>query len=164
MAVLKGKAHWAKLDRAVNAFDPSKPRWSIDVELDAEGKAQIEELGIPVKNKDDDRGDFVTFQKDQFLSNGQELPKPRLIDAKKNDISGTLVGNGSMVKVSFYPKEWKYANRQGVRGVLKDVQLLELVEYVPKDEFEEEDGYVSSSPLPPKMDEASENSTDLEFD
>ena len=167
MAVLKGKGYWAKLDRAVNSFDPSKPRWSIDISLDKETKAQIEELGIPVKNKGKDHtpsGDFVTFQKDQFLSNGQELPKPRLMDAKKNDISGTLLGNGSMVKVSFYPKEWKYANRQGVRGVLKDVQLLELIEYVPKDEFEEEDGYVSSSPLPPKMDEASENSTDLEFD
>ena len=68
MAVVKGKSHWAKLDRAVNAFDPSKPRWSIDLQLDKEGIKQMKELGIPVKNKDDDRGDFVTFQKDQFLS------------------------------------------------------------------------------------------------
>lgn len=162
MAVVKGKSHWAKLDRAVNAFDPSKPRWSIDLQLDKEGIKQMKELGIPVKNKNDDRGDFVTFQKDQFLSNGQELPKPRVLDAKKNDISGTLIGNGSIVKVSFYPKEWKYANRTGVRGVLKDVQVIELVEYARKDEFEEEDGYVSSTPnVTQKVDSVEDT---LEFD
>ena len=166
MAVLKGKAHWAKVDRAVNPFDPSKPRWSIDVQLvDPDSVKMIEEMGVPIKNKDDERGDFVTLQKDQFLTNGQELPKPRVIDSKKNDISGTLIGNGSMVKVSFYPKEWKYANRAGVRAVLKDVQVLELVEYIPKDEFDEEDGYVASDVVASDQTKTNSSaSSDLEFD
>ena len=125
----------------------------------------IEEMGVPIKNKDDERGDFVTLQKDQFLTNGQELPKPRVIDSKKNDISGTLIGNGSMVKVSFYPKEWKYANRSGVRAVLKDVQVLELVEYIPKDEFDEEDGYVASDVVASDQTKTNSSaSSDLEFD
>ena len=76
-----------------------------------------------------------------------------------------MLGNGSMVKVSFYPKEWKYANRSGVRAVLKDVQVLELVEYIPKDEFDEEDGYVSSNVVASDQTKTdSSASSDLEFD
>ena len=102
--------------------------------------------GVPIKDKEDDRGKFVTMYKDQLLNNGSELPKQRLMDSQKNDISGTLVGNGSLVKVSFTPREWKMNNRKGVRAVLKDVQVLDLVEYSPPDEFDVEEGYVSDTP------------------
>ena len=148
MSVVKGKAFWAKLENPTNQFDPDKPRWSIDVSLDKEGLAVINEAGIPIKNKNDDRGQFASFRRDKFLSNGVELTKPRLIDAKKNDISGTLIGNGSVVKVSFYAKEYNVNGRQGVRGVLKDVQVLSLVPYERKDEFKEEEGFVSDTPTP----------------
>jgi|TARA_Y100000310_G_scaffold224629_1_gene226494 hypothetical protein len=150
MSIIKGKAYWAKLDRATNMFDANKPRWSIDLSLDKKGVALMEEEGIPVKNKDDDRGTFVTFTKDKFMQDGTELPKPRLIDAKKNDMSGTLIGNGSVVKVAYYPYEWTYTlgnnARSGIKGILKGVQVLNLVEYIPKDDFEEETGFVSNTP------------------
>ena len=102
--------------------------------------------GVSIKDKDDDRGKFVTMYKDQFLSNGNELPKPRLMDTQKNEMNGTLIGNGSLVKVSFTPREWKMNNRNGVRAVLKDVQVIDLVEYSPPDEFEVEEGYVNDTP------------------
>ena len=146
MPVVSGKAYWAKLDKAQNPFDQTKPRWSIDVSLNAEGIKFMKGHGVPIKDKEDDRGKFVTMYKDQFLNNGSELPKPRLMDSQKNDISGTLVGNGSLVKVSFTPREWKMNNRKGVRAVLKDVQVLDLVEYSPPDEFDVEEGYVSDTP------------------
>ena len=146
MPVVSGKAYWAKLDKAQNPFDQTKPRWSIDVSLNAEGIKFMKGHGVPIKDKEDDRGKFVTMYKDQFLNNGSELPNPRLMDSQKNDISGTLVGNGSLVKVSFTPREWKMNNRKGVRAVLKDVQVLDLVEYSPPDEFDVEEGYVSDTP------------------
>ena len=146
MPVVSGKAYWAKLDKAQNPFDQAKPRWSIDVSLNAEGIKFMKGHGVPIKDKEDARGKFVTLYKDQFLTNGSELPKPRLMDSQKNDISGTLVGNGSLVKVSFTPREWKMNNRKGVRAVLKDVQVLDLVEYSPPDEFDVEEGYVSDTP------------------
>ena len=118
MAILKGKAYWAKLDRASNMFDTNKPRWSIDLSLDKKS--------------------------------ADEITKPRLIDAKKNDISGTLIGNGSIVKVAYYPYKWNYSlgntERNGVKGILQGVQVIDLVEYVPKDGFEEEEGYMSDTP------------------
>ena len=146
MPVISGKAFWAKLDKAQNPFDPQKPRWSIDVALDASGVKTMKGHGVSIKDKDDDRGKFVTLYKDQFLSNGNELPKPRLMDTQKNEMNGTLIGNGSLVKVSFTPREWKMNNRNGVRAVLKDVQVIDLVEYSPPDEFEVEEGYVNDTP------------------
>ena len=37
-------------------------------------------------------------------------------------------------------------NRKGVRAVLKDVQVLDLVSYSPPDEFDVEEGYTASEP------------------
>ena len=93
MTVVAGKAYWAKLDQAQNPFDESKPRWSLDVSLDANGVKAMKAQGLTIKDKQDDRGKFMTLYKDQFLRNGTELPKPRLMDSQKNDISGTIVGN-----------------------------------------------------------------------
>ena len=80
MPVVSGKAYWAKLDKAQNPFDQAKPRWSIDVSLNAEGIKFMKGHGVPIKDKEDDRGKFVTLYKDQFLTNGSELPKPRLME------------------------------------------------------------------------------------
>ena len=163
MAVISGKAYWAKLDQAQNPFDSTKPRWSIDVSLNADGVKTMKSHGVPIKDKDDDRGKFVTMYKDQFLNNGSELPKPRLLDSQKNDISGTLVGNGSLVKVSFTPREWKMNNRKGVRAVLKDVQVLDLVSYSPPDEFDMEEGYTASEP-PTASDTIDDLDDDIPFE
>lgn len=143
MTVVTGKAFWAKLDEPKNQFDPLKPRWSLDVALNTEGVKFMKGLGIPIKDKDDDRGKFVTMYKDQYLRSGKELPKPRVVDSQKNDISGTLIGNGSLVKVSFQERKWDMNNKQGVRAVLKDVQVIDLLEYVQADEFEVEEGYTN---------------------
>jgi hypothetical protein len=165
MPVISGKAFWAKLDKAQNPFDQAKPRWSIDVALNSEGIKTMKSHGVPIKDKEDDRGKFVTMYKDQFLNNGTELPKPRLMDSQKNDISGTLLGNGSLVKVSFNPREWKMNNRKGVRAVLKDVQVLDLVSYSPPDEFEVEEGYVSTPSEPsPTTEDDDTDLDDIPFD
>ena len=51
------------------------------------------------------------------------------------------------------------------RAVLKDVQVLELVEYIPKDEFDEEDGYVASDVVASDQTKTNSSaSSDLEFD
>ena len=55
-----------------------------------------------------------------------------------------------LVKVAYYPYEWTYTlgnnARSGIKGILKGVQVLNLVEYIPKDDFEEETGFVSNTP------------------
>jgi hypothetical protein len=173
MATIQGKAYWAKLRTAENQFDPERPKYSIDVALDKAGVKQMEAFGVPIKENetykaDTFTGQFVTLYKDQFINkNGQrvELPKPRVLDSKKQDISDKLIGNGSVVKVSFYPKEWTFAKKTGVRAVLKDVQVLSLIEYGGGDEFEEEeDGYVADDAVVHSSADSGGAGDSLEFD
>ena len=54
-------------------------------------------------------------------------------------------------------------NKEGKRPVLKDVQVLKLVEYSPPDEFDVEEGYVGTSNDTTDSTSSTEDS-DLEFD
>lgn len=169
MSVIQGKANWAKLRTAENTFDPDKPRYSIDVALTKAGVEQLKKEGVSLKEKDEYKvgeytGAYVSMYKDQFITKSGkiiELSKPRVIDAQKNDISSKLIGNGSLVKVSYYAKEWTFAKKTGVRAVLKDVQVLNLIEYGDGDEFEEEEGYVAASSTGSRT--AANSSAELEF-
>jgi len=148
MPIISGKAYWAKLENAVNKFDPDKPRWSIDVALDKKGSKTMKSEGYNVRNKDDDRGDFIHIYKNKYIATGPNagtaLPKPRLFDAEKNIISGILIGNGSTVNVSYRKKEYNVGGNEGQRPELRDVQLIDLIEYSPPDEFQKEKGYVTT--------------------
>ena len=171
MSVIQGKSYWAKVRTAENAFDPEKPRYSIDVALTKAGVEQLKKEGVSLKEKDEYKvgeytGAYVSMYKDQFITKSGkiiELPKPRVIDAQKNDISSKLIGNGSLVKVSYYAKEWIFAKKTGVRAVLKDVQVLDLIEYGDGDEFEEEEGYVSNGSANGGSTNSNSSTTELEF-
>ena len=63
MSVLKGNAYWASITSPNTTFD-SDGVWTIDVgNLDAKNKKMAQEDGLNVKNKGDDRGDFVTIKR-----------------------------------------------------------------------------------------------------
>ena len=63
MSVLKGKAYWASITSPNTTFD-SDGVWTIDVgNLDEKNKKIAQADGLNVKNKSDDRGDFVTIKR-----------------------------------------------------------------------------------------------------
>ena len=56
-----------------------------------------------------------------------------------------LIANGSKVNVLYSTFEWKYAGKQGVSADLKKVQVVELIPYEEKEDFDEiPDGYTSA--------------------
>ena len=62
MSVISGTAYWASIQSPNTKFEPH--RWSINVgNLDAENKAIAEKDGLTVKNKGDEKGDFVTIER-----------------------------------------------------------------------------------------------------
>ena len=88
-------------------------------------------------------GPFFKFKKNAYTREGKPLPAPRVVDAQKNDISGTTIGNGSTVNVLFRSKEMEQGQWTGKSVFYLDaVQVLELVPYDgPKNEdFSEVDG------------------------
>ena len=135
MAIISGKAHWAKLDKASNPFDETKLKYSLDLALDKDGVKEMKSQGFNIKNKDDARGDFVTIYKYEQTTKGHMLPKPRVFDASKCVVHGILIGNGSEVNVSYSKRDYNVGGNKGSRPELRDVQIVKLVEYSPPDEF-----------------------------
>ena len=63
MAVISGKAYWASVTNPNTTFDADGV-WTIDVgNLDKKAIAQLKDEGLTIKNKGDDRGDFVSIKR-----------------------------------------------------------------------------------------------------
>ena len=129
MSVISGTAYWASITSPNTTFD-ADGTWSIDVaNLDAANKAIAEKDGLIIKNKGDDRGDFVNIKRNVKRKDGNLNTPPEVLDAQKRTMMSTLVGNGSKVNVLYSTYEWKFKGRAGVSADLKKVQVVDLVPY-----------------------------------
>lgn len=126
MPVLSGKAHWASVANPNTTFEPV---WSVDLAIEGDELNKARQMGLAIKNKGDDRGDFVTIKRKVNRRDGTQNQAPTLVDANKNPMSGTLIGNGSDINVLFKTYEWEYAGKTGVGAELQKVQVANLVPY-----------------------------------
>ena len=130
-AIISGKAYWTKLNRK----DEYSDKYQLDVgDLSDKSKEVLTSHGVKLKNKNDDRGEFITART-QYL-----VP---VIDSDKKIIDrDTLIGNGSSVRVKVdFNKNHPFAEKYGTSMYLKKVQVTELVEYA-RDEFDDDDDMV----------------------
>ena len=139
MAVISGKAYWAKVYQPqASKFAPDDLRYSIDVgNLDKKNIGIAEELGLEIKTDQTvegkpysgQRGEYVTLRNYAKSRDGSDNPRPRVVDAQTNPMT-KLIGNGSDVNVLFDVSPYKGGPRQGQNGFyLKGVQVVDLVEY-----------------------------------
>lgn len=127
--VINGTAYWAHITRPNTMFDDAGT-WSIDVgNLSDDVKAQVEEDGLTIKNKGDERGDFVTIKRNVQSKKGEQNSAPTVKDAQNKTVLNTLVGNGSIVNVQYQPYEWTFQKKSGVSADLRAVQIVDLVPY-----------------------------------
>jgi hypothetical protein len=136
--VISGTAYWASIVAPNTTFD-SDGVWSIDVcNLDKENLAIVKEDGLDVKNKGDERGDFVTIKRKVRNQKTGELNRaPTLVDAQKRTMMGTAVGNGSTVNVRYRAYPWEFGGRKGISGHLLGVQVMDLVPYASEADGED---------------------------
>lgn len=141
--IISGTAYWASVVSPNTTFDPH--RWEINVcNLSDETRAMVEEDGLSIKNKGDDRGDFVTIKRNLTRKDGGTNDAPKVVDSNNSPMHNTLIGNGSLVNVKYRPYSWSYSNRKGVSADLMAVQVVDLVEYMADGDFESvEGGYTS---------------------
>ena len=148
MSVLTGIAHWASITNPNTTFD-SDGVWTIDVgNLDAKNKKIASNDGLIVKNKGDDRGDFVTIKRKVRRKDGNMNTAPDVVDAQKRKIIGTLVGNGSGVNVLYSTYEWEFGGKTGTSADLRAVQVTNMIPYNTDADADEAfdvvpDGFVS---------------------
>jgi|TARA_R110000803_G_scaffold78077_1_gene143176 hypothetical protein len=145
MSVIQGKAYWASIVNPNTTFD-SDGVYSIDVSLDAKNKKVAETDGLTIKNKGDDRGDFVSIKRNVRRKNGDFNTKPTLMDSQKRNMKDTLIGNGSEVSVLYSTYQWEFKGRSGTNADLRAIQVTNLIPY--QDDMEDAfdvvpDGFVA---------------------
>ena len=143
MSVISGDAYWAHVITPNTKFNPDG-EWSIEVcNLDKANKKVAETAGLTIKNKGDERGDFVTLK--QYARTKDGTPRAISVkDSQRNAFpSDKRVGNGSKVNVSYFPKEYTVYGG-GVKGYLNAVQVTDLVEYSMDDFGVVEGGYTNN--------------------
>ena len=126
MPTLSGKAYWASVTNPNTTFEPV---WSVDLAVKDGELDKARQMNLSIKNKSDERGDFVTIKRKVNRKDGSENQRPALMDSNKNDMGNTLVGNGSDVNVLFKTYEWEYAGKMGIGTELQKVQVTKLIEY-----------------------------------
>ena len=127
--VISGTAYWASVITPNSKFD-SDGVWTIDVaNLDDLNKKKAQKDGLTVKNKGDEKEDFVTIKRKVRNNKGNLNRQPNVVDANKRLVTETMIGNGSKVNVLYEPFEWNFGGKTGVSADLRAVQVTELVPY-----------------------------------
>ena len=145
MSVIQGKAYWASVMRPNTTFD-SDGVWTVDVSLDAKNKKISEGYKLTIKNKGDDRGDYVTVRRNVRRKDGSFNKAPQVMDSQKRVMKETLIGNGSEVSVLYTTYDWEFKGRSGTNADLRAIQVKNLVPYQndTEDAFDVvPDGFVS---------------------
>ena len=80
----------------------------------------LEDMGIPVRNKQDEKGFFVTAKSANY-------PIP-VVDVDGNPIKA-LIGNGSKGVALIKPYSYTYKGKKGVGAGINKLTVTELIEY-----------------------------------
>lgn len=154
--LVSGEAYYA----AVHVPDQSYNIYKVDVVVDRETKTKLEGLGLkPLpapKKSEKDYNDYdklksdglvFRFKRKAVFSDNTVNKPPLVVDASTKPMTD-IIGNGSKVKVRF--SLFNYTNHGGgTTAILKAIQVLDLVEYVPvgssEGGFQVEEGFVSKT-------------------
>ena len=144
MAIIDGTAYWASLTRPNERCDPM---WRIVLAVDSQSAEDLKGQGITVAETTVDEKtipNIIRFKRKVSKASGDKNTQPQLVDADKKPLE-KIVGNGSKVKVLYKPYEWNFKGKKGIGLDLQAVQVMDLVEYTPREEFDVETGNTSGS-------------------
>jgi hypothetical protein len=125
MTVITGKVYWASVQQPNTTFEPE---WGLDLLVDDNNRSQVMADKLTIKNKGDERGDFVHIRQRVARRDGTRNDAPVVLDGQKNP-SDSLIGNGSTCNVMYTPFAWDMNGKSGVTPILKKVQIVDLVSY-----------------------------------
>lgn len=140
---LTGVAHWVKvIGDPVENYREDGNEWTIDVTPDQRGIELLRRVGLgeKLRNKDDDRDDFITFRRNELKKDGSANNHIEVVDAEGNpwnmEVGAdgypvTPIGNGSLVKVKFsvfeMPARGKF--KALIKPVIYKITVTELKEF-----------------------------------
>lgn len=135
--IIQGKAHWAKIvGEPVWGYKNAHKEWSMDFCVDAKAREKLLAEGMDpsyIKNKGDERGDFITFRRRSVKRDGTEAKPIEIKTRAGADWDGkTRIGNGSTVNVKIALNDVE--GKKGTKPSLIKVQVWELVPYAGGDD------------------------------
>jgi|TARA_R110000787_G_scaffold4306_7_gene16679 hypothetical protein len=135
MSIIQGTAYWASVTQPNTTYEPV---WSVDVgNLSAAAKKTLKAdgLGDKIKNKDDEKGDFINIKQKVNKRDGSTFEPPKVVDGMKRPFA-SLIGNGSEVAVKYTAREWEYNGKAGITADLKAVQVIKHIPYGDGEDFD----------------------------
>ena len=108
MQIDNATAYWCKVVGApVKGYDEGSLEWSFDISVDnatIDGKPALEvlkEAGLKdrIKNKGDEKGNFLHLKRNAVKKDGEAAKPIRLVDSQNKPWDERLIGNGSIVNV-----------------------------------------------------------------
>lgn len=150
---LRGKAYWFKaLGDPVDNYNKDGKEWIFDLSLDDDGVKQVKSIKVQgktafnLKDKDDERGQFVTLKQRAERRDGTPNKPIRVMDANGREWNqNKKLGNGSDIDVKIEVIDFGKGMFAGVYP--RAVRVLNPIEYQSQ-EFEplsEDDEFYSKA-------------------
>ena len=130
ISYIRGKLFWAKvLGDPVPNYNKDGNEWVFDLALDADGVKQAKGLKkLTIKDKDDDRGQFLTFKQKELRANGEPNQPIRIMDAAGKDWDpNEKIGNGTVADVKFEIRDYGVGKYPGIYP--RAIRILDHVAY-----------------------------------
>ena len=117
--ILKTTLFWANL----STKNEMSGKYQVDLSnLSDAAISALEERGLQVKSKDDDRGSFLTVKSTNPI---------RAYNTSGDEIS-CLVGNGSTATVAIGTYDWDFQGKKGRSPTCQKLVINDLNEYTPE--------------------------------
>lgn len=133
--MITGKAYWFKAVGAPrpNKFNPQVLQWAFDLSIDEKTANDLVEKGMKktyLRNKDDERGTFLTFTRDSVKKDGTPGKPFSIKGAQKNPWpEDKLVGNGSTLNVVVTLNERNFRGEKFLKPSAVAIQVWDHVPY-----------------------------------
>lgn len=135
--IIRAKAFWAKLQKPAVNYNKDGFEWTVDLSVDDKTKAAMINDGFPksaFKNKDDDRGWFITFRRKTVKADGTDAKPIDVVGRDKQPFT-KLIGNGTVVNAKVFCEERSTPDgKKYFHKAITGIQIWEHVEYESKNE------------------------------
>lgn len=153
MSMVTGRVFWAKLNEPrPNKFKEGAKQWSFDLSLDEENKNILLKQGMKpsyIRNKGDERGDFISFVRDEQKADGSPGKPFSIVDSQKQPWpADKLIGNGSTLNCVVKLNERTFRGDKFLKPSCLSIQVWSLKEYSQDAGFSVKEGEQLNDDLP----------------
>lgn len=115
--VVSCELHWPFLNKP----NDMSGKYQVDVsKLSSKAVDALSNMGIAVRNKGDDRGNYITVKSVNPI-------KPAFADM--DDVDSGLIGNGTKANAAIKPYHWDFKGKQGTSPSLAKLLITEVAVY-----------------------------------